>query len=586
MKNLLILSKYVRGSRKNLIVIALISILYAITNSIWPQFIRWVVNNASNHFAGKSTEQNIVFIIIITSILLAIGLLLGLLDGVGYWYTDRTSSSVETNLNKVVYSKLQDLSVSFYENNLSGSLQQKIYSGISAFQDWIMTMSQNLLEPGAIIIISTIFIFISSPLVGTIVIVGTGIFIINFMKAFYKSRPLYEKVNKNVEQINGRINETFSNISTIRTMSSENQFRKIIYKLFGSLKSYNYKLSSVWGISLGTRSALNRTVLFISLGVMLFNLSSGKSNVGDIILVIIYLEQVQRNLLYFSRFFTATINNENKAKRLVEFMATKPDFEDETNAINLNSLQSYSLEGVGFDYPDGKKGALEDISLTIAKGKTVALVGPSGVGKSTITKLLLRFYLPTKGVIKINDQEASTFTQESIRKHIGVVMQDVALFNDTILNNLQIASPKATRSQITSASKQAHCDEFIKELPNGYDTLVGNRGIKLSGGQKQRIAIARAILKNPQLIILDEATSALDSQSEKLVQDGLKKLLRGRSALIIAHRLSTVQHADEIIVLEKGGIKERGTHRELMDKPNGLYRKLFELQSSSGKIVL
>jgi len=245
MKNLLILSKYVRGSRKNLIVIALISILYAITNSIWPQFIRWVVNNASSHFAGKPTDQNIVFIIIITSILLAIGLLLGLLDGVGYWYTTRTSSSVETNLNKVVYSKLQDLSVSFYENNLSGSLQQKIYSGISAFQDWIMTMSQNLLEPGAIIIISTIFIFISSPLVGTIVIVGTGIFIINFMKTFYKSRPLYEKVNKNVEQINGRINETFSNISTIRTMSSENQFRKIIYKLFGSLKSYNYKLSSV-----------------------------------------------------------------------------------------------------------------------------------------------------------------------------------------------------------------------------------------------------------------------------------------------------------------------------------------------------
>lgn len=586
MKNLLILSKYVRGSRKNLIVIALISILYAITNSIWPQFIRWVVNNASSHFAGKPTDQNIVFIIIITSILLAIGLLLGLLDGVDYWYTDRTRSSVVTNLNKVVYSKLQDLSVSFYENNLSGSLQQKIYSGISAFQDWIMTMSQNLLEPGAIIIISTIFIFISSPLVGTIVIVGTGIFIINFMKTFYKSRPLYEKVNKNVEQINGRINETFSNISTIRTMSSENQFRKIIYKLFGSLKSYNYKLSSVWGIDIGTRGALNRTVLFISLGVMLFNLSSGKSNVGDIILVIIYLEQVQRNLLFFSRFFTATINNENKAKRLVEFMATKPDFEDETNAINLNSLQSYSLEGVGFDYPDGKKGALEDISLIIAKGKTVALVGPSGVGKSTITKLLLRFYLPTKGVIKINDQEASTFTQESIRKHIGVVMQDVALFNDTILNNLQIASPKATRSQIILASKQAHCDEFIKELPNGYDTLVGNRGIKLSGGQKQRIAIARAILKNPQLIILDEATSALDSHSEKLVQDGLKKLLRGRSALIIAHRLSTVQHADEIIVLEKGGTKERGTHQELMDKPNGLYRKLFELQSSSGKIVL
>ncbi len=213
-------------------------------------------------------------------------------------------------------------------------------------------------------------------------------------------------------------------------------------------------------------------------------------------------------------------------------------------------------------------------------------MGPSGVGKSTITKLLLRFYEPTSGKIIFNETDANQYTSDSIRKKIAVVMQDIALFNTSIRENLQIAKPSATEKEIKKAARLAHADEFITKLPKGYDTLVGERGVKLSGGQKQRIAIARAILKNPDIIILDEATSALDSESEKLVQDSLKKLLKDRSAIIIAHRLSTVRHADEILVLQKGTILQHGSHEELMKDKTGLYKKLVDMQSATGKVEL
>jgi len=221
---------------------------------------------------------------------------------------------------------------------------------------------------------------------------------------------------------------------------------------------------------------------------------------------------------------------------------------------------------------------VDQIVALLKAGQTLALVGPSGVGKTTITKLLLRFYVPTSGKILIYGQPIENFTQDSVRGLIGTVMQDVALFNETIEENLRFARPKATDQEIRSAAKTAHADIFIDKLPLNYKTLVGERGIKLSGGEKQRVAIARAILRDPQLIILDEATSSLDSRSEQFVQDGLHKLMSNKTAVVIAHRLSTVTHADKIIVLEKGKVLEQGNHDQLLKK-KGLYAKLFSIQS-------
>ncbi|HEX7259611.1 MAG TPA: ATP-binding cassette domain-containing protein, partial [Candidatus Saccharimonadia bacterium] len=222
---------------------------------------------------------------------------------------------------------------------------------------------------------------------------------------------------------------------------------------------------------------------------------------------------------------------------------------------------------------------LHNVSFRLEAGQTLALVGPSGTGKTTITKLMLRFYEPTEGTILINDESIEHFSGESIRQHIGMVMQDVALFNDSVEQNLQLANPRATKVHVRAAAEQAHADQFIEKLPEKYNTLVGERGIKLSGGEKQRVAIARAILKQPDLIILDEATSALDSESERYVQAGLSDLMKDRTAVVIAHRLSTVMRADQILVLRGGKIVERGIHEDLAVKPGGLYAKLFKLQT-------
>jgi ABC-type multidrug transport system fused ATPase/permease subunit len=252
---------------------------------------------------------------------------------------------------------------------------------------------------------------------------------------------------------------------------------------------------------------------------------------------------------------------------------------DAPDATELEKLHSLEFRKVSFAYPGKRRRVLEDISFTLDAGTTLALVGPSGTGKTTITKLMLRFYEPTAGQILVNGEPIQRFTGESVRRHIGMVMQDVALFNDTVETNLQLANERASKAEVRAAATQAHANVFIDKLPEKYQTLVGERGVKLSGGEKQRVAIARAILKQPDLIILDEATSALDSESERHVQAGLQQLMVDRTAVIIAHRLSTVMRADQILVLKNGKIVERGRHDQLANRPGGLYARLFKMQT-------
>ena len=230
-----------------------------------------------------------------------------------------------------------------------------------------------------------------------------------------------------------------------------------------------------------------------------------------------------------------------------------------------------------FSY-DGKREVINGISFEILRGQTVALVGPSGGGKSTLSELIPRFYDPTRGEILIDGISLRDYTQESLRAHMSVVAQDTVLFNDTIENNIAMGKPGATHEEVVEAARIANADSFIRECAEGYDTNIGDRGVKLSGGQRQRLSIARAVLKNPDILILDEATSALDTESEKLVQEALNKLLVGRTSVVIAHRLSTIHNADRIIVFDHGRIAEEGTHNELMER-GGIYAKLIEMQS-------
>ena len=265
-------------------------------------------------------------------------------------------------------------------------------------------------------------------------------------------------------------------------------------------------------------------------------------------------------------------------ERIFSIIDARSEVQDKAGARTLDRFRhTLEFRNVSFSYDDARE-VLHDISFTVHKGETVALVGPSGGGKSTIRALIPRYYDPQQGEILIDGVSLRDYTQESLRAHMGIVSQDTVLFNDTIRNNIAMGRTDITYERIEAAARVANAHDFIVECPEGYDTNIGDRGSKLSGGQRQRISIARAVLRNPEILILDEATSALDTESEKLVQEALTSLLKGRTSIVIAHRLSTIHNADRIIVIEHGRIAEQGTHAELLAR-GGIYAKLIELQS-------
>jgi subfamily B ATP-binding cassette protein MsbA len=266
------------------------------------------------------------------------------------------------------------------------------------------------------------------------------------------------------------------------------------------------------------------------------------------------------------------------AQRIFGVIDTTPAISNKPDAKTLEHFNDcIEYRTVSFAYD--REPVLKNINLKIQKGKTIALVGPSGGGKSTFADLIPRFYDPTQGEVLIDGVSLRDYDIESLRKHMGVVTQESILFNDTIFNNIAFGMENASEEKVMEAAKVANAHDFIMQTENGYDTMIGDRGSKLSGGQRQRIAIARAVLKNPPILILDEATSALDSESEKLVQDALTRLMKHRTSIVIAHRLSTIQHADEIVVIQNGHIVERGKHQELILR-DGMYRKLSEIQKA------
>ena len=319
-----------------------------------------------------------------------------------------------------------------------------------------------------------------------------------------------------------------------------------------------------------------------------------RHNTGDFALAhngnIVNSELLRRHLENKGSLFQSTSDSEILAHlikketryhdrpRIFSIIDTKPEIQDKPGARELTGLkEKIEFRDVHFTY-DGEREVIDGISFEIRRGQTVALVGPSGGGKSTLSELLPRFYDPSAGEILIDGISLRDYTQESVRAHMSVVAQDTVLFNDTIENNIGMGKRGATHEEVVEAAKVANADCFIRECTSGYDTNIGDRGVKLSGGQRQRLSIARAVLKNPDILILDEATSALDTESEKLVQDALNNLLKGRTSVVIAHRLSTIHNADLIVVVDHGRVAECGTHNELMER-NGIYAKLIEMQS-------
>jgi subfamily B ATP-binding cassette protein MsbA len=385
-------------------------------------------------------------------------------------------------------------------------------------------------------------------------------------------------VQENLSGMISMLDEIFGGMRVVKAFNAE----KTITNQFNAqnTKFKNSVLKMVFRQELTSPTSETLGVMVIS-GILLYGGSlviNGALSAGTFIAFIVLFSQVQRPAKVIADAFSGVQRGRASAERILQLMNTTSEIQDKENAIVLDEFkQGIEFKNVDFSY-DGEKKVLNNICLTVPKGKTVALVGESGGGKSTLADLLPRFYDPTSGGILIDGHDLRDITGESLHDKMGIVTQESILFNDTIANNIAFGSG-ATEEQIIEAAKIANAHHFISQTEDGYQTFIGDRGNRLSGGQRQRLSIARAVLRNPPILILDEATSALDTESEKLVQEALTNLMKNRTTLVIAHRLSTIQNADVILVVNKGEIVERGTHEELLQITNGFYARLNSMQN-------
>ncbi len=481
---------------------------------------------------------------------------------------------MESDMRKDLFSHMQKLSFSFYDNANTGKLMSRITNDLFDISELAHHGPEDIFI-SAIKIIGAVIIMMTMNVKLTLILLGIMALII-FFTAHYniKMREVFRKNREKIALVNAKTQDSLAGIRVVKSFSNEDIEREKFAdgnRQFLKTKEDSY---TIMGQFFSGNQFL-QGILYLSVLVLggLF-LSKNQISTSDLIAYILFINVFLNPIDRLVNFTEALQRGMTGFDRFMEIMNTEPEIVDDEKAIELKDVEgSIEFLDVSFSYND-KNEVLKNINLNIPKGQTVALVGPSGGGKTTFCNLIPRFYEISEGRISIDGKDIKSLTLESLRSNVGVVQQDVYMFSGSIADNIMYGRPGATREEVIKAAKLANAHEFILQLENGYDTFVGERGVKLSGGQKQRVSIARVFLKNPPILILDEATSALDNESERLVQDSLSQLAKGRTTLIIAHRLSTIRNADTIIVLTSNGIEEKGTHNELLDK-GGVYAALY-----------
>jgi len=477
-----------------------------------------------------------------------------------------------------LYAKYQYLSLDYYSKNKVGALVSRITYDVGVINNSIAQGLTDVFYQGfKIIILLAIAIFINWGLF-LISIVLFPFISIPIVKISRALRKISTKTQEKMGEVTSTLYEGISGVRIVKTFSMEN------YEIdrFAKANQGFYKISMKSAKRIIAISPITELVGAFAAMLVLYvggrQIIQGTLSFGLFAAFMGAMFQCVQPFKRLSNLSAVMQQAQAAAKRIFEILDTPVDMQDKPEAIDLPGVrEAIRFENVSFKYKDEKEEVLRDIELEVPVGAILAIVGPSGVGKTTLVNLIGRFYDVTGGRITIDGYDIRSLKLKSLREKIGIVTQEMFLFNDTVRANIAYGDIQAAPERIVQAARAAGADEFIRTLPRGYDTIIGDRGFRLSGGEKQRLAIARALLKNSPILILDEATSQLDSQSELLVQQALDKLMRGRTVFVIAHRLSTLRHADKIVVLDKGAITDCGTHEELMNK-GGLYKELYELQ--------
>jgi ABC-type transport system involved in Fe-S cluster assembly fused permease/ATPase subunit len=496
----------------------------------------------------------------------------------------KVAQNAITQLTLNTFKHLHSLSLQFHLGRQTGALSKFIDRGTKGVNFLLTYVLFNVIPTIIeIFLVAGILAFIYGPKYALVTLITIGLYIVITFTVTQWRLQFRRRMNAADNAVSTKLIDSLLNFETVKYFNNEeHEYRR----LFESLDQYETE-SIKNQYSLSYLNIAQTIVIMTGITIMLvmsaYDIRAGSLTIGGFVVINAYMLQLYQPLNFFGTVYREIRQSLTDMENLFTLWEEKPNLTD--SEINLQKTEEASIrfENVSFDY-DARRTIIQDISFEVPNGKKVALVGPTGAGKSTISRLLFRFYDPKEGAVYVNNQNIKDISQQSLRKMIGVVPQDTVLFNDTIYYNISYGNPEASEEQIYEAAKSADIHNFVMSLPDGYQTIVGERGLKLSGGEKQRVAIARAILKNPSIFFFDEATSALDSTTEKEIQKNLETISQNRTTLVIAHRLSTAADADEILVLEQGQITERGTHDELLSR-NGKYAEMWNKQKTAVDVI-
>ena len=551
--------------------------LIAATDLIFPQITRTFIND----ILPNNDMERLVKVAIAMFFLYIFRFVMDYVVG---FYGHLLGVKMEYDMRKDMFSHLQKLSFKYYDETKTGHIMSRLVNDLNEISELAHHGPEDIFISGLMLLGS--FGLLLTVNVKLTLIVFTVVPFLVLFAVFYNSnmRRTFRQMREKLSDINAGLEDSISGVRVVKSFTNEEYEEKKFDEGNNAFKKLRTRSVRQLGIFSGGINFFSNILNLVTLAFGGYFLYLGEINTGDLFAYIIYMGIIIQPVKRLANFVEQFQRGMAGFRRFSEVMAITPDIIDKDEAEDLQDVKgTVEFQDVAFSYGD-REAVLKNINLTVKEGQTIAIVGPSGVGKTTMCNLIPRFYEISSGGIYIDGKNIQDVTMESLRGNIGIVQQDVFLFSGSVYENILYGNLDATKEEVIEATKKANAYEFIMDMPNGFDTYIGERGVKLSGGQKQRLSIARMFLKNPPILILDEATSSLDNKSEAVIQESINELAKDRTTFIIAHRMATIRNAERIIVLTENGIEEDGTHTELMKK-RGEYFKLYNSQFKSADIA-